>query len=127
MENKDYEFEANTYEFDEKGAKDITKEVIGSFAKKYVEAIAKVEQDAKCYRVTLNEGYEFYGRNTREATKWPNVMWYSRVGCECKAGTFDLDKECEKENLVFDGKHIPQFFVKKDAPKKEPKAKKESK
>jgi len=97
---------------------DITKEMLPRLAKKYAEAVAKVEDDGKEYIITFAEGYSAFGQKTRKAKNIPGVMWYSKVATEEKAdGKLDMEKWStyfKENNVVWDGKNIPEYILTKE-------------
>ncbi len=110
---------------------DVTKDILPRLAKKYAEAIAKVEKEGSVYEITFNEGYTIFGQKTRKAKNIPGIMWYSRIATEEKEeGKFDIEKWRKyftENKVVWDGKNIPEYILTQEQIDKENKPKKEAK
>lgn len=110
---------------------DVTKDILPRLAKKYAEAIAKVEKEGSVYEITFAEGYTIFGQKTRKAKNIPGIMWYSRIATEEKEeGKFDIEKWRKyftENKVVWDGKNIPEYILTQEQLDKENKPKKEAK
>lgn len=110
---------------------DLTKEVLPRLAKKYMNAIAKVEKEGSVYTITFSKGYTIFGQTTRKAKNIPGIMWYSRIATEEKEeGKFDFEKWKKfftENKIVWDGKNIPEYILTEEQVKKEAEPKKEAK
>lgn len=104
---------------------DVTKEMKEKCYKKtkgYEDTIEKVEKEDNLYFITFSKDYTAFGQKQRIARRITEVLWYSRLAKEEKDKNKKIEdyiKEFQENEIVFDGKNIPEFIdTKKDLEKK---------
>ena len=95
---------------------DVTKEMKVKCFKKskgYEKALEKVEKEGSIYYITFAEGYTAFCQKQRKARKVSEVQWYTKIATEQKEenkNEADYIKEFKQNNIICDGKTIPEFI-----------------
>jgi hypothetical protein len=113
MENKNYQFEDVIVNFNEEEAEDVTNDIKLACRIKYRDSIKKVLKQGKLYKIFFCFSYTAFGEEIRFARSKSEVMWYSRIATEEKelGKTYeDYIQEFIRNNIDFDGIHIPPFI-----------------
>lgn len=99
------------------------KEKCFSKSKHYEKSIKKVTKEGTIYVIEFAEGYSAFTEKTRKARRIGELQWYSKIATEEKNNGYDLKhyiEEFKQNNIVFNGKDIPEFIdTKKDLAKKQ--------
>ncbi len=105
---------------------DVTEEMKNrcfSKTKHYEKSIKKVTKEGNIYVIEFAEGYTAFTKKIRKARKIGELKWYSQIATEEKTNGYDLNhyiEEFKQNNIVFNGKDIPEFIdTKKDLAKKQ--------
>lgn len=115
--------EENTIEVAETVIKeeDFTKYVIPRVSKKYVASIKKVFKEGRNYTIIFNEEYTAFQQSSRKCKDIFGVMWYAKIATEEKQKGYSFEywkKWLDKEKIIWDGQHIPEYLWTKEQYKK---------
>ena len=76
-------------------------------------SIKKVLKYKNLYKIFFSEGYTAFGQNIRYARNKGEAIWYSIIATdekELNKTYYDYIEEFKRNNIDFDGKHIPIFI-----------------
>ena len=117
LKNTDYQYEQNNENivilFNDEEAEDITNWYKIECPTKNKNAIKKVLKFNNLYKIFFSEGYTAFGQTIRYARNKGEALWYSRIATEEKElhkTYYDYIEEFKRNNIKFDGKHIPIFI-----------------
>lgn len=95
---------------------DVTEEMKKRCYKKtkgYEDTIEKVEKKGSYYFITFSKDYTAFCEKERIARSVSEVQWFSRIAKEEKELNKTLNdyiKEFKENEIIFDGKTIPEFI-----------------
>lgn len=95
---------------------DVTKEMkekCFSKIKHYEKSIKQVLKEGNIYIIEFADGYTAFTEKTRKARRIGELQWYSKIATEEKTNGYDLNhyiEEFKQNNIVFNGKDIPEFI-----------------
>ena len=81
--------------------------------KGYETTLEKVEKEGSIYYITFAEGYSAFCQKQRKARRIAEVQWYARIAKEQKEENKkqeDYIKDFKENNIICDGKTIPEFI-----------------
>lgn len=115
--------EENTIDVTESVIKeeDFTKYVIPRISKKYVASIKRVFKEGRNYTIIFNEEYTAFQQSSRKCKDIFGVMWYAKIATEEKQKGYSFEywkKWLDKEKIIWDGQHIPEYLWTKEQYKK---------
>lgn len=117
LKNSDFIFEEEgdniVIDFDDEKAEDVTNWYKIQCSLKNKNSIKKVLKYKNLYKIFFSEGYTAFGQNIRYARNKGEAIWYSIIATDEKElhkTYYDYIEEFKRNNIDFDGKHIPIFI-----------------
>lgn len=100
---------------------DFTQYVLARIPKSHIETIKKVYKNGRNYTIIFNDGFTAFQQTSRKCKDVFGVMWYAKIATEEKQKGFSFDywkNWLDKEKIVWDGQHIPEYLWTKEQYKK---------
>lgn len=100
---------------------DFTQYVLTRIPKSHIETIKKVYKNGRNYTIIFNDGFTAFQQSSRKCKDVFGVMWYAKIATEEKQKGFSFDywkNWLNKEKIVWDGQHIPEYLWTKEQYKK---------
>lgn len=117
LKKADYVFEEEgnniVIDFNDEEAEDVTNWYKIQCSTKNKNSIKKVLKYKNLYKIFFSEGYTAFGQNIRYARNKGEAIWYSIIATdekELNKTYYDYIEEFKRNNIDFDGKHIPIFI-----------------